>query len=61
MKLLEEIVVKFAVESVSNPAQRAHRWDEITKTFNGLSRTLSGKTMTKDQVSERITFCVKKR
>ena len=48
-KLLEEIVVKFAVESVSNPTQRALRWDEITKTFNSLSLTLSGKTMTKDQ------------
>ena len=49
-KLLEEIVVKFGVESVSNPTQRALRWDEITKTFNSLSLTLSGKTMTKDQV-----------
>ena len=58
-KLLEEIVVKFGVESVSNPTQRALRWDEITKTFNSLSLTLSGKIMTKDQVSSpnSLTNC----
>lgn len=57
-KLLEEIVVKFGVESVSNPTQRALRWDEITKTFNSLSLTLSGKTMTKDQ-ARFWTLCSK--
>ena len=58
-KLLEEIVVKFGVESVSNPTQRALRWDEITKTFNSLSLTLSGKTMKKDQ-ARLCSLCVTK-